>query len=307
MKTLLAILFLTLPYFQRPDENNGILYFSLDNGNSWQNKSDGLPENVSLTDFAITENGINISTKQHGIFLYDFQNSRWAPLTAQPITTDNIDAIHFYHNKLFAGTQHSGVFVSADKGKTWSSMSSGLKNLTIRKLKAFYNKFYAATNEGLYSFNEVSQIWTLEFNKKNLQVNGITSLDDEIYIGTTQGVFKSKKNQSEWKQVLANRSLHNIGTDGKNIYALTYGELFKSGDKGIIWTSDQKGMPDGMYTFHVVPKDKILLAAQWDGVYKKMQSGWVLSSKGLPHSFPVTELAVYQNIIIASGSDWEKK
>ncbi len=35
-------------------ENNGIVYFSFDSGNTWEDKSIGLPENISLTDIAVS-------------------------------------------------------------------------------------------------------------------------------------------------------------------------------------------------------------------------------------------------------------
>ena len=107
---------------------------------------------------------------------------------------------------------------------------------------------------------------------------------------------------------MTNRSLHNIGSDRKNIYALTYNELFVSSDNGTTWNSDQKGMPVGMYTFQIIEKDNTVLAGQWDGVYVKTASqGWTLSNKGLPFNFPVLELAITADIMVAGSSQWSNK
>jgi hypothetical protein len=167
---------------------------------------------------------------------------------------------------------------------------------------------YACTNGGLYFFDEMVKRWRLEYGHHSLQVNGIKELDGEIYIGTNQGAFKRKKDENEWRQIISDRSLHNISSDSRNIYALTYNELFISPDKGSSWYSDQKGMPAGMYSFQVIEKDNTVLAGQWDGVYSKTSSqGWKLSSNGLPGNFPVVELVVNGDIIVAGSSQWSSE
>ena len=104
------------------------------------------------------------------------------------------------------------------------------------------------------------------------------------------------------------RSLHNISSDRRNMYALTYNELFISSDRGNSWHSDQKGMPAGMYSFQVIEKGNTVLAGQWDGVYVKTDSqGWKLSNKGLPFNFPVLELVITTDIIVAGSSQWSNK
>jgi ligand-binding sensor domain-containing protein len=285
-----------------------IVYFSSDNGNSWQDKSDGLPAPIVLTDIAVSADILAIASKQQGIYVYDFVKLKWMPLAAKPATNSDLDALYVRDNNFIAGTHGDGVFVSNSNGAKWKAMNAGLGNLTIRKLVEIDHQLYAGTNGGLYVYLDKENKWVLEFGTVSLQVNGITVLDGEIFIGTNQGVYKSIKGMNNWIKIMPNQSLHNISADDKTVYAMVYSELFVSTDKGRSWQSDQRGMPAGMYSFHVTRKDNALFVAQWDGVYRKSGgSSWTLTSKGMPSKFPVTELKVFKNLIIAGSSGWVNK
>lgn len=291
--------------------DDGIIYFSYDNGVNWVNKSAGLPENFSLTDIAVADNFVALSTKQNGVFKYDFRNNTWQMISDHSQFKKDADAILISKGKIFIGTNGGGIFFSDDNGTSWTTKNNGLKNLLIRRITAIGDKLYAGTNDGLYSLNEKTAQWTLEFRRQSLQVNGITQLDNEIYIGTNQGAFKSVQNKKNWDLVLPHRSLHNIGSDGKSVYAMVYNELLSSADHGKTWQSGQQGLPADLYTFQIVEKDNVVFAGQWDGVYKMndqaglplTSSKWLLSSKGLPSQFAVTEMKVYRNILIVGCSE----
>ena len=289
-------------------KDKSIVYFSSDNGNSWQDKSDGLPAPIVVTDIAVSGDMLAILSKQQDIYLYDFVKVKWQRLASKPAISTDLDALFIRNNNFITGTHGDGIFVSANNGAKWTSMNAGLGNLTIRKLVEIDNKLYAGTNGGLYVYLDKENKWVLEFGTGSLQVNGITALDGEIFIGTNQGVFKSIKGLNNWIKVLPNQSLHNISADAQTVYAMVYSELFVSNDKGRSWQSDQRGMPTGMYSFHVTRKDNALFVAQWDGVYRKSGgSSWILASKGMPAKFPVTELKVFKNLIIAGSSGWVNK
>lgn len=304
---LLSFIWITLSFCPEVllEPAKGIVYFSTDNGQTWENTSAGLPDNIFLSDIAVAPGLLGLTTKQHGIFLFNFAKSEWSTLATIP-TTDEIDALCFHQSKILVGTKNNGLFISSDGGKTWASFNRGLKNLTIRKLTYLEQKVYAGTNGGLYVLQESTNQWIPEHEENGLQVNGMRALDGDLYAGTNRGLFKKSKGGQDWKQIMPGRSLHNLGVDRKNIYALTYSELFISDDKGASWKSDQAGMPP-KYTFQVIEKDNTLLAGQWDGVYiKHGLLGWALSNQGLPKDFPVLELVVSGNTIVAGSSQWSR-
>lgn len=285
----------------------GIIYFSDNKGMSWKNKGECLPEDVFLTDIAVSDQWLGVSTKQNGIFMYDFGKDNWKNTPGKPATSADTDALFFFKKKLYAGTQGDGIFVSSDEGKSWTSINQGLGNLTIRKFAEINKRLYAGTNDGLYLLDDKGQKWKLEYGNKLLQVNGILRFDNEIYIGTNQGVFKSVIGQNNWEHVLKDRSLHNIGLADNTLYALVYNELFASKDKGASWYNAQRGMPAGKYSFQLLQKDHSVFVGQWDGIYiNDPFENWKSFHKGIPANTPITEMNVYQNLLIAASPYWMK-
>jgi ligand-binding sensor domain-containing protein len=289
----------------RQGKTKTIVYFSANDGAFWQNKSRGLPDGIFLTDLATDGDLLALSTKQHGIFFYDFRSDYWQKTATQPPTSQNVDDLLLHEGTIWAGTQNDGVFVSADQGKSWKAINEGLQNLIIRRLAVIQNQVWACTNEGLYTLRQNK--WQLVKEHPSIQINSITALDNEIYTGTTRGVFKKTGKDDVWKPVFQGKALHNINSIGKNIYTMVYGDLMVSSDKGVTWKNMQEGLPKGLYTFHVIQSHNTILAGQWDGVYKKIGSdSWQSSSIGLPPKFPAIEMLAYKDLVIAASSGWVK-
>ena len=286
----------------------GIIYFSADNGRTWEDKSAGLPPRISIGLGGITVSGNKLAlvSKDSGLYLFDFGKAVWVKTpTHQQVVENNPGALAFYKDRIYIGTQFGGVFYSPDEGKSWIKQNAGLSNLAIRKLAVIDGKLYAATNAGLYSYNDLFSGWQLEYGNSTLQVNGITALDSNLYIATNQGAFTSPKARRDWKEILSKAALHNISADEKTLYAMTYNELFSSIDKGKSWQTLQKGLPVQLYTFNVIKNGNTVFAGQWDGVYRKDNAGepWELSGKGLPGKFAITNMQLYNGIMVVSGSE----
>jgi len=297
-----------------PDEtvSDGVIYFSTDNGMSWKNSSNGLPLIVSmgLGGIAVSSDSLAIATKENGLFMFDFKKNIWVIIpTDKKIIESNPGSLIFYKDKIYLGTQFKGVFIFNIHERRWTSGSSGLGNLTVRKFAEIDNKLFAGTNDGLYSLNEKLNKWELEYGHSSLQVNGITGFGEYIFIGTNQGAFRTSKTKNDWRQVFSGRSLHNISSDEKTIYAMVYSELLSSIDNGESWQSIQKGLPEGLYTFNVMKNGNSVFAGQWDGVYKKDSAAkdWVHSSSGLPNKFAVTNMKSFRGTIIISTSERKLK
>ena len=298
---------------KRPiEKSEGIVYFSNDNGLNWENKSDGLPEKISigLGGISTSSNSLGIATKEYGVYLFNFQKNSWVNIpTDSQIIQSNLGALTFYNNNIYVGTQFGGIFTSNNQGKTWTSNNLGLGNLTIRRFAEIDNKLYVGTNDGFYYYNEELNKWDLEFGQNTLQVNGITEFQESIFIGTNQGIFTTNKKTKNWKQLLSNHSLHNISSDDKTIFAMTYNELLLSSDGGITWQKNQSGLPKSLYTFNVIKSNNTLLAGQWDGIYRKDISSeeWKNSSNGLPNKFAAKNIKSYKGFLIISCSERKLK
>lgn len=291
---------------------DGIIYFSSNNGLTWENKSDGLPDsiNIALGAIAVSDKLLGIATKEKGVFLFDFQTNKWVNIpTDKKIIESNPGPLIFFKDQIYFGTQTSGVFSSADLGKNWKKLDAGLSNFTIRRFVQINDKLYAGTNGGLFVLDEFEKKWELEYGNSTMQVNGMTEFDGSIFIGTNQGAFTSPIDRKEWKKVLANRSLHNISSDKNTIYAMTYNELLSSTDKGLTWENYQNGLPAKLYTFNVIKNGNSVFAGQWDGIYRKdsPNENWKSFSNGLPEKLAINNMKLYNEIIVVSGSERKLK
>jgi photosystem II stability/assembly factor-like uncharacterized protein len=290
-------------------KSDGLIYFSGDNGLSWQNKSNGLPPTASigLGGIAVSDKDLAIATKEGGVYFFDFQKDEWISVpTDTQIIRNNPGALALFRGQIFIGTQSGGVFFSENRGKSWTNQRKGLASLTIRKLVVVGPKLYAGTNAGLYSYNESEKKWDPEFGSTTLQVNGITEFDGNIFIGTNQGVFANTADGGkEWEKVLENYSVHNISSDGRTIYAMVYNELLSSDNKGRSWQNIQKGMPDHLYTFNVIQNGNSVFAGQWDGVYTKQEAKepWKPTGNGLPPTMAIPNMQSIRGLIVVSGNE----
>jgi photosystem II stability/assembly factor-like uncharacterized protein len=297
----------------KPTETlDGIIYFSSDNGLTWKNTSDGLPEKASigLGGIAVSNDLLGVTTNENGVYIFDFQKNIWESIpTDTKIIENNLKGLIFHKDKIYVGTQFGGVFSTNNQGKTWTTKNLGLINLTIRRFFEINNKLYAGTNDGLYSYDDSLSKWKLEFEQSSLQVNGITELDGNIYIGTNQGAFKLDKESRKWKQVFSKGALHSISAFDNTIYAMTYNELFSSTDEGQSWQSIQKGLPKELYTFNVIKNNNSVFAAQWDGIYRKdiANEDWKFTSNGLPSKFSATNFTTHKGILIISCAERKLK
>ncbi|NJL76709.1 MAG: hypothetical protein HC892_18495 [Saprospiraceae bacterium] len=290
---------------------NGIVYFSYDNGANWINASNGLPEEIriGLGGIATSSQLIGIATKENGVYIYNFKDEIWDNVpTDQQIIAGNIGTLAIFDSAIFVGTQLKGVFYTTDYGKNWANLNSGLKNLTIRRFCEFNHTLYTCTNDGFYALIKSSNSWKLEFGQNSLQTNGATFYHGNFYLATNKGIFSQQTDKS-WINSSPQFSMHNISSDKKHLYAMTYNELLLSSTDGKTWQSQQSGLPKELYTFNIINNNNLIFAGQWDGVYKKTDDNtmWELSSKGLPTKFAVTNLKTFNDILVISTSERKLK
>lgn len=293
------------------DVQNGIVYFSYDNGANWINSSNGLPEKIriGLGGIATSNQILGVATKDNGVYIYNLKNKFWDSVpTEKQIIEGNIGALAIFDSTIFVGTQFKGVFYTTDKGRNWKNLNTGLTNLTIRRFCEFDKLLYVCTNDGFYSLNKNLDNWKLEFGQNSLQTNGATFYNGSFYLATNKGIFSQQMDKS-WINSSPQFSMHNISSDKKQLYAMTYNELLLSSTDGTTWQSRQNGLPKELYTFNVLNHNNLILAGQWDGIYKRTNDNtiWKLSSNGLPKKFAVTNLKAFNGILVISTSERKLK
>jgi ligand-binding sensor domain-containing protein len=80
---------------------------------------------------------------------------------AGALNSGKITSLLLCGNRLFAGTDTGGLFVSSNNGESWAPVDSGLSNLKIRALASTATTLYAGTyGRGIFRSTDNGRLWT---------------------------------------------------------------------------------------------------------------------------------------------------
>ncbi len=188
------------------------IYFSPDNGITWNVRSTGLTNTyikqiiADGTDlFASTQSG-----EPGAVYFSSDNGNSWMPKN-NGLTNTNIFELLLNSNKLFAGTD-SGLFVSANKANSWTRITNGLPPHRISFVGAISgNKLLATDGLGggiTYFSNDNGNSWqpisTLNNGLPgtgNTRVWSLVANGNKIYAGTSAGVYLSDNGGVCWTAV----------------------------------------------------------------------------------------------------------
>lgn len=164
---------------------DGKIFYSNDNGVTWQDKSTGLPPQKISVIYG-SGNNLFAGTDGSGIYKSTDGGSNWNNASSG-INNDTIKDILFVNGTLFAATWGGGVFQSTNMGVTWTGFSSGLMNLHVNGLTSSDGKLHAATDAGVYSTTLLTSI-ALQEDLAN---------DIALYPNPSKGIvyFQAPRNQ----------------------------------------------------------------------------------------------------------------
>jgi photosystem II stability/assembly factor-like uncharacterized protein len=141
------------------------LYFSNDQGENWVVTTSELKSaTIKTLDFDKNSNTILAGSNSWNVDFYenDLKSDNWTKI-GTTIKANSIFSAIRLKNKIYVGTNISGIMASEDKGNTWFENNSG-------------------ANKG----NEI-----YKFITKN----------DSIYVGTEKGLYFSTRDNNSWKQL----------------------------------------------------------------------------------------------------------
>ncbi len=292
------------------------IYKSENAGSSWDNITDYLDLPFDRTDmriFTIHQTTGTFYTVSHGeVYTSSDQGLSWERINNG--ISGYVQALTLHPTSseiLYAGTQGSGIFKTADGGAGWFNVSSGLPSDEIRSTAVDPNNpstVYAGTlNNGIYKSIDAGMNWFSINNNIDLaRIDNIVmdpSNTDIIYLAgnepaTGDGIFKSIDGGITWTKLPVNVSYswpsgNYIAIDPSNtniIYSISYQSIFKSVDGGSNWTESQI-TPHHVNTIVIDPStvgnpatERTLYAGtDTEGVFKSTDSGqnWAAVNNGI--------------------------
>ena len=82
----------------------GIVFFSSDGGATWASRSAGIPDKVFLSDMDFADTTLVISTKQQGVYRFDFTTENWQVIGQNKPAAVVIDAVLVSSADIYAGS-----------------------------------------------------------------------------------------------------------------------------------------------------------------------------------------------------------
>ncbi len=154
--------------------------------------------------------------------------------------------LFFFQSKMYLATRDDGVFVSADKGKSWTAFNNGLQDLTTARFVNFKNTLYLLGAQ-------------LQFNSR---------LGGNLY--------RLARDGSAWEKVPGLEQVTGIGTTSTTLFVGTWNpdpKLWVSSDGKKFTGRTSRGLPPGWIGEIVSLNSKIYVGAAGSGVYISADSG----------------------------------
>jgi hypothetical protein len=279
--------------------SSGNVFLTTDNGINWTTTI----LNTSIQALALTPNetgSANLFAVASSVFLSSTNNGAIWTATGLPMANFTALAVSSTSRgtggiDIFAGAGWDGVYLSTDKGTSWSAaLDSGLTDTYVNFLAVIPNEvgdtmLFAGTNGsgGFFSTNRGTS-WIAVPGFPNSTVTAFVITGSNQFIGTKgSGVFLLTDNDSSWSAInagLTNLTVNALVAYDTNLFAGTNGGgVFLSTNNGSRWTAVNNGLMDKYVLALAVSGTSLFAGTYGGGVFLSTNNGtsWTAVSTGL--------------------------
>ncbi len=154
--------------------------------------------------------------------------------------------LFFFDSRMYLATREDGIFVSSDKGKSWTPFNNGLKDLTTARFVNFKDTLYLLGAQ-------------LQFNAR---------MGGELY--------KLAPNGLSWEKVPGLEQVTGLGTDGTTLFVGTWNpdpKLWISTDGNSFRETTSENLPPAWIGEIVSLDSKIYVGVGSNGIYVSTDNG----------------------------------
>jgi photosystem II stability/assembly factor-like uncharacterized protein len=236
----------------------------------------------------------------------------WIP--SKGLSKNKVNTFASLGANFFVGTDTSGIFLSTDSGMNWTELESMSNSYPITALVTIGSSVFASTlGGGIFRSSDIGKSWLLINNgitTKNfysLFVNG-----NFLYAGGERGVLRSNNMGQSWDTSITYiGKVYAITALGNYLFAGEYysdrsGDVFRSSDNGITWTSTTEYGPVLALAVHngnIFVGNGTGIHTPTNGLERTMDTGasWISANYGLTgsaHSFAVIGDTLYAGTVM---------
>ncbi|MGA9292680.1 MAG: T9SS type A sorting domain-containing protein [Ignavibacteriaceae bacterium] len=219
-------------------------------------------------------------------------------------------------DKLYAGSESQGIFLSTDKGMNWKSINSNLPDKSILSVLAIGDTIFAGTYNALFISTNGGESWNAsgEGIPGNTRIYSLAVFDTILFAGTNPGgIYRSSDHGLTWIQVFSGISsastMDFTQNNGKLFAVVELQGIFESTDLGITWT---ESFSTANNSRSIAVKDGII----YYGNIFSTNNGENWETSGLPlndiiYGFEVIDSCIFAGIagngvsVSNNGKDWE--
>lgn len=281
------------------------LLISNDFGKTWINASGNLPDEIEVSFLEKKGNEIVMATDNLGVFISSQNRTQWKPI-GNNLPSQKINALHISGKTIYIGPYRTGIFASTDDGQTWNSLNYNLPNLSVQSIWKLENDLFAGTDEGIFKLSIDEKTW--KPTSVTAQTLSIYSFEKKLVAGTNQGSLLSQDQGKNWEWIRQDGAVHYTHNIGKRIVELVLnGDLFFSDDWGKSWTeSNYQPRSTGSYIYEIVKVGEHLIMSNNYGIHRSSNHG-----QSWEHIFPTEEMGFFDfhvigNVIYGGTRTWDE-
>lgn len=197
-------------------------WLSSDNGETWEQRNEGLFEGVTARTFFAKGDTLYIGTQKIGLFYSYNLGKNWEYQGAGIPSQITVNDIFANDSLLFVAT-NEGLYKSTNAGRNFENVSFGkfspepYDNFS-NNIKLINNKLYLSTWNGMYLSEDLGETWkpfVLETNK--IFCRELLKRDNNLFfLSNINGIYEAEENGENWRKF--SDSLYKVNYDPRYFY-----------------------------------------------------------------------------------------
>jgi photosystem II stability/assembly factor-like uncharacterized protein len=282
-----------------------IIFKSTDGGETWQDISEGLPQNLLADGIVEKDSEVYIRA---GNEIYQSKPNSTAPFWTKEVFPAEHSNIASVKTGMFA-YNYGGQFLQKTAGTDlWLPMYTNLQQKEVRTVFETKGAVFIGSDNGLFKSTDSGKTWKQVYTggwvMKLVESSG-------VMMATSQkGILRSADNGENWESVISEGGV-GIAIERINggFAAITYNtesetrRVRTSYDGGKSWQAIDAGLPASFYTSSIIEAGEYLFCGHPGGIFRSSDKGktWKLLFPAIEDK--VFNLSVAGNAIYAMPKD----